>query len=399
MSTGALSHGVRTPIAPAALLNGISRLWLVIAITGQLIFVSSVALFYGRAILRGDGLSWNRFMTHGYIPGETTGNAVVVTHVLAAVTIIVSGALQLIPQVRRDAPTFHRWNGRLFLLVASVASLAGLYMIWFRGAIGDLSEHVASSVNALLILVCAAMALRYALAREFGIHRRWALRLFLVASGVWFFRIGLMFSLLVFQGPFGYDPATFEGPFLTFLGFGCFLIPLLVLECYLQVQARGTKSQTIAMAGALFILTLVTAAGIVVSTMVVWLPTLRAALPGEQSITETLSATIATRGIDEAIDQFHEFQRSNAGVKGVDEKELNALGYELLRAKEIKPAIRIFQLNAETFPDSGNVYDSLGEAYLADGDRARALTNYGESLKRDPQNANAAHVLQSLGPP
>jgi tetratricopeptide (TPR) repeat protein len=338
-------------------------------------------------------------MTHGYIPGETTGNAVVVTHVLAAVTIIVSGALQLIPQVRRDAPTFHRWNGRLFLLVASVASLAGLYMIWFRGAIGDLSEHVASSVNALLILVCAAMALRYALAREFGIHRRWALRLFLVVSGVWFFRIGLMFSLLVFQGPFGYDPATFEGPFLTFLGFGCFLIPLLVLECYLQVQARGTKTQTIAMAGALFLLTLVTAAGIVVSTMVVWLPTLRAALPGEQSIAETLSATIATRGIDEAIDQFHEFQRSNAGVQGVDEKELNALGYELLRAKEIKPAIRIFQLNAETFPDSGNVYDSLGEAYLADGDRARALTNYGESLKRDPQNANAAHVLQSLGPP
>jgi predicted Zn-dependent protease len=133
--------------------------------------------------------------------------------------------------------------------------------------------------------------------------------------------------------------------------------------------------------------------------MVVWLPTLRAALPGEQSIAETLSATIATRGIDEAIDQFHEFQRSNAGVQGVDEKELNALGYELLRAKEIKPAIRIFQLNAETFPDSGNVYDSLGEAYLADGDRARALTNYGESLKRDPQNANAAHVLQSLGPP
>ncbi len=36
------------------------------------------------------------------------------------------------------------------------------------------------------------MALRYALARNIDAHKRWAVRTFIVVSGVWFFRVGLM---------------------------------------------------------------------------------------------------------------------------------------------------------------------------------------------------------------
>ncbi len=41
-------------------------------------------------------------------------------------------------------------------------------------------------------MICAAMALHYALARNIDAHKRWALRTFIVVSGVWFFRVGLM---------------------------------------------------------------------------------------------------------------------------------------------------------------------------------------------------------------
>ncbi len=113
------------------------------------------------------------------------------------------------PWVRRRAPAFHRWNGRLYLLTALTISAAGLYIVWFRGSIGDLGQHLGISLNAVLILVCASFALRHAIARNIAVHRRWALRLFLVVSGVWFFRIGLMAWLIVNHGPVGFDMKTF----------------------------------------------------------------------------------------------------------------------------------------------------------------------------------------------
>lgn len=81
-------------------------------------------------------------------------------------------------------------------------TIAGLYMIWTRGTVGDLVTQLAISGDGMLILICAAFALRFAMACNFTRHRRWALRLFMVASAVWFFRVGLMgwTTLSVFMG-------------------------------------------------------------------------------------------------------------------------------------------------------------------------------------------------------
>ncbi len=79
-----------------------------------------------------------------------------------------------------------------------------------------------------------------------------------------------------------------------------------------------------------------------------------------------------------------------------DENELNRLGYELINAKKLKEAIRIFQLNVEAYPQSSNVYDSLGEGYMDDGDKAQAIANYRKSLELNPKNGNAVKMLQKL---
>nr|WP_255459125.1 tetratricopeptide repeat protein [Mucilaginibacter sp. JXJ CY 39] len=63
---------------------------------------------------------------------------------------------------------------------------------------------------------------------------------------------------------------------------------------------------------------------------------------------------------------------------------------------KIDDAITIFEYNTHLFPQSGNVYDSLGEAYYKQGNKAKALVNYKQSLKLTPGNKTAQAVITEL---
>ena len=251
-----------------------TRFWFVIAVAGQWMFAFYVAAFYGGAAVRGDLQAWNKVMPHGHVPGDTMGNAAIAAHLFLAVIIIVGGPLQLIPQIRSHAPAFHRWNGRIYMPAVFLTSLAGLYMVWSHGTVGDVVQHLGITLDAILIMVFAVLALRYAIARKITTHRRWALRLFMVVNGVWFFRVGLMFWIVVNQGPVGFDPKTFTGPFLSFWSFADYLLPLAILELYLRTKERAGATGRFAMAVGLFVVTLAMGTGIVVATMGMWLPRL-----------------------------------------------------------------------------------------------------------------------------
>jgi hypothetical protein len=252
----------------------VAMLWFGVFVTGQLLFAAYVALFYGRAAWAGDLAAWNKVLYRGWIAGDGVGNAAVAVHLLLAVVVIASGTLQMIPQLRARRPAWHRWNGRLYLAGALLLSVGGLFMVWTRGTVGGLVQHLSVSANAVLILLCAALAWRQALARQFVLHRRWALRLLLAAAGVWFFRVGLMAWLVLHQAPVGFNPKTFEGPFLSVLGVAQFLLPLAVLELFLRAQAAGTAGQRWAMAAGLGLLTLLMALGIAAASLGMWLPRL-----------------------------------------------------------------------------------------------------------------------------
>ncbi len=266
-------------------LQSAARLWFLVAVIGQLVFAIYVASFYGGAAVRGDLAGWNRLMPHGHVPGDTMGNFTVAMHLLSGVIIVACGALQFSPGVRDLAPSFHRWNGRVYLLSACAISIAALYMVWVRGSVGNLAQHLAISLNAVLIMLCAALALRYALAGKFAVHRRWAIRLFMVVSGVWFFRVGLMLLVFLTSGPAGFDPQAFQrqweahpggsremGAFLTYWSFADYLLPLAVLEIYLRIQDRAGALGRFAMAAGLFILTVAMGVGILAATTGMWLP-------------------------------------------------------------------------------------------------------------------------------
>ncbi|HYE50654.1 MAG TPA: DUF2306 domain-containing protein [Azospirillaceae bacterium] len=272
--TATLTYGGGTsPITAGRALKAAATLWFLTAAAGQLVFAAYVAVVYGGAALRGDWEAWNRILPRGLIEGDTAGNTAVVLHLAFAVTITVSGLLQLIPAVRARAPAVHRWTGRAYIATAFVVSLGGLYMVWApdRGAVGALPNWIAISLNAVLIMACGALALRHARARDFARHRRWALRLFLVVNGVWFIRIGVMLWAVLFQGMDGIGKG-FSGPVGIALSFGQFLVPLAVLELYLLAQERGGAVAKSAMAAGLVVLTAGMGAGIVAATLFMWLP-------------------------------------------------------------------------------------------------------------------------------
>ena len=258
------------------LLRRAATTWFVVAVLGQLLFSLYVTLVYGGAVITGDTARWNHVMPRGYVPGDAAGNAALMLHVLIAVFIMSAGALQLIPAVRRRWPALHRWTGRGYMLSVILSSFAGLYLVLTRGESSRLAQHIAISLNAVIIIVCAVLAWRAARSRDFTAHRRWALRTFLAASGVFFFRLGVFFWLVVNQGPAGFNPETFAGPFLTALAFAVYVfVPLTVLQCYFIAQRRGGVWGPRATAALLFILSLIGAGGTASVTMLLWWPSIR----------------------------------------------------------------------------------------------------------------------------
>jgi len=82
--------------------------------------------------------------------------------------------------------------------------------------------------------------------------------------------------------------------------------------------------------------------------------------------------------------------------QSLSEDYLNRLGYSLLSQKDFTKAIAIFRVNTLLYPDSGNVYDSLGEAYMNTGEKDKAKQNYQKALELNPKNENAAQILKTL---
>ncbi len=78
------------------------------------------------------------------------------------------------------------------------------------------------------------------------------------------------------------------------------------------------------------------------------------------------------------------------------ENFLNSQGYSYLRKEKVADAIEIFKLNTKEYPNSGNVWDSLGEAYFVNKQYKLALENYKKSLQLDPESQNGKTMVKRI---
>lgn len=114
----------------------------------------------------------------------------------------------------------------------------------------------------------------------------------------------------------------------------------------------------------------------------------------KRPVAEALLPIITEKGIESALQSYRTLKQSSDYY--VSESQLNALGYRLLGTKKVREAIEIFKLNVEAYPQSANVYDSLGEAYMTNGDKELAVRSYQRAVELNPQNTNALEMLKKL---
>src|SRR5262249_15797311 len=125
-----------------------------------------------------------------------------------------------------------------------------------------------------------------------------------------------------------------------------------------------------------------------------WCHTCHRGRPRPMTLGEELGEQYRTKGIKSTLDHYDELKQKFYGRGAYDfgEQSLNSFGYELLAKNDFAGAIQIFQLNCQQFPQSGNVWDSLAEAYMKSGDLKAAEKNYKKALRLEPKDANAKEM-------
>jgi hypothetical protein len=255
-------------------LNGAARFWLIAIIVGQGLFLFYILAFYFPSILTGNYETWNHkaMVMKAYVPGDTAGNFAFAVHVMMAAVVTFGGTFQLVPRIRAKAPAVHRWTGRAFLTTCIVASVMGLWMTWIRlDPTTELNNTLSISFDGVLIIGFAILAWRTAAKRDFAAHRRWAMRTFMVANGVWFLRVGIS-AYGMFHKLSGAGPSV--GAVYEVWSWGCYLAPLLILELFMLAKAKGGPTSRMAMSGLLAVATLIMCVGILASWMGMFAPTL-----------------------------------------------------------------------------------------------------------------------------
>lgn len=108
----------------------------------------------------------------------------------------------------------------------------------------------------------------------------------------------------------------------------------------------------------------------------------------------TLTLIARMKGAEAALGLYTATKKP--GADKANEATLNQLGYTLLISGQTQDAIAIFRRNVQDYPQSSNVYDSLGEAYMKAGQNDLAIQNYEKSVQMDPKNANGIEMLKKL---
>jgi tetratricopeptide repeat protein len=128
-----------------------------------------------------------------------------------------------------------------------------------------------------------------------------------------------------------------------------------------------------------------------------WCDTCHRGRPRPMTLEEELGEQYRMKGVEPTLDYYADLKQKYYGRGPYDfgENALNNFGYEVLK-NDAAGAIQVFRLNAEQFPQSGNVWDSLAEAYLKSGNLKKAEEYYQKALARDANDQNAKDMLQKI---
>jgi len=103
----------------------------------------------------------------------------------------------------------------------------------------------------------------------------------------------------------------------------------------------------------------------------------------------------AGQSIKAITDHYQKVSKQMGYVVLPPESYINNLGYGFMQNKMNEKAFAFFEMNITNYPKSGNVYDSMGDFYVAAGDKEKAMDYFRKALTiRD--NADTRQKLQKL---
>jgi tetratricopeptide (TPR) repeat protein len=119
------------------------------------------------------------------------------------------------------------------------------------------------------------------------------------------------------------------------------------------------------------------------------------------TIQTVLDEEIDKTGVDAAVAKYRELKERYYGRASYDfgAPPLDDLAEHLLEEKKTAEAMRILELNLESYPDVAETHALMGEAYLATGDREKARTALEKAIELDPKNPRLKKRLEEISKP
>jgi tetratricopeptide (TPR) repeat protein len=119
-------------------------------------------------------------------------------------------------------------------------------------------------------------------------------------------------------------------------------------------------------------------------------------------LSDLLGRSIGHQGIDAAIIEIRHLKQNQAVgeprkfYRSPGEYARRNIGFYYLGQKRTAEAVAVLTLDAESFPNSWNAYDSLGEAQAAAGQREPAIQSYRKVLQLNPKAKSSEKALKLL---
>lgn len=104
-------------------------------------------------------------------------------HILPGALFLVLALFQFVPGIRQKHLQFHRWSARVLVLCGLIIGASALIMS-FKMNIGGPNETAATTLFAIVFLICLVKAYLYIRRKEVARHREWMIRAYGVGLGV-----------------------------------------------------------------------------------------------------------------------------------------------------------------------------------------------------------------------
>ncbi|RHW76294.1 FKBP-type peptidyl-prolyl cis-trans isomerase [Colwellia sp. RSH04] len=116
----------------------------------------------------------------------------------------------------------------------------------------------------------------------------------------------------------------------------------------------------------------------------------------KDDITVLLKNTMKNKSLDAAKSQYHHLKNTAFEQYSFRENVLNGFGYKLIKEGLLSEAVTIFEINSQAYPNSWNVWDSLGDGYYRNGQKFESLAAFKQSVALNPKSEYGLEMIEKL---